>query len=214
VLVAAAAAVLWLQVQHTCQELDRHGFVGIRTLEILLKTYDVTMETLQTSTTRAKMPNKQNKKRSRTATDAAGQAVDSEDEGAVRQVMAQPVMEARGHTGFLTFARKFVAAVPLSDVDYGDEEEDEEAEEGGEGGADDEGGQQAGAAGDRPSDAGTSVADAERVQSTAVAAAEQAAGTAVAAAQSPAVAPAPATAAAALAQDDLECLYGIDDAGS
>jgi len=102
--------------------------VGIRTLEILLRTYDVTMETLQTSTTRAKMPNKQNKKRSRTATDAAGQAVDSEDEGAVRQVMAQPVMEARGHTGFLTFARKFVAAVPLSDVDYGDEEEDEEAE--------------------------------------------------------------------------------------
>jgi len=61
---------------------------------------------------------------------APAPAAGADDAGLVRgRCWPSPVMEARGHTGYLTFARKFVAAaVPLSD--YRDEDDaDEDGEE-------------------------------------------------------------------------------------
>jgi hypothetical protein len=141
-----------LQVQRTCEALDRHGFTDIRTLEVLLRTYEVTTETLHTNAAQAQQPNKQGKKRSRPAaaatdqaaaadaaadgSEAAAAAAAAEDPAAaaaaagfMRQVLAKPCMDARGHTGYLTFARRFVAAVALDAGSSGssDNAEDEDA---------------------------------------------------------------------------------------
>uniref|UniRef100_A0A383VEF1 tRNA (adenine(58)-N(1))-methyltransferase n=1 Tax=Tetradesmus obliquus TaxID=3088 RepID=A0A383VEF1_TETOB len=135
------------QVQRTCEALDRHGFTDIRTLEVLLRTYEVSTETLHTNAAQTQQPNKQGKKRSRgaaaaatdeTAADAAAAdgseaavAAAAADPGFVRQVLAKPCMDARGHTGYLTFARRFVAAVALDNGSGGssDAEEEEDAGE-------------------------------------------------------------------------------------
>ncbi|KAF6250328.1 tRNA methyltransferase complex GCD14 subunit-domain-containing protein [Scenedesmus sp. NREL 46B-D3] len=144
------------QVQRTCEALDRHGFTDVRTLEVLLRTYEVTTETLHTNAALVQQPNKQGKKRSRgaaAATDeaavaaegaaaegseaaaaedpaAAAAAAAAADPGFVRQVLAKPSMDARGHTGYLTFARRFVAAVALDSNSGGSS--DAEQEEAGE----------------------------------------------------------------------------------
>jgi hypothetical protein len=119
-----------LQVQRTCEALDRHGFTDIRTLEVLLRTHEVTTETLHTNAAQMQQPNKQGKKRGRAAAAATDEAAAAEgavvdgseataaaaaaaDPGFTRQVLAKPSMDARGHTGYLTFARRFVAAVAL-----------------------------------------------------------------------------------------------------
>jgi hypothetical protein len=149
-----------LQVQRTCEALDRHGFTDIRTLEVLLRTYEVTTEKLHTNAAQVQQPNKQGKKRSRGAAAATGEAAAAAgapadgseaaaaaeepppaaavaDPGFVKQVLAKPCMDARGHTGYLNFARRFVAAVALDGGSSGSSDV-EEAEEGGQ--------QQAGAA--------------------------------------------------------------------
>jgi hypothetical protein len=58
--------------------------------------------------------------------------------GVVQRVMARPTMEARGHTGYLTFAHKFVAALPLG-AGSGESDDggaDDDAGDGGDGGDD------------------------------------------------------------------------------
>jgi hypothetical protein len=137
-------------VQRTCEALDRHGFTDIRTLEVLLRTYEVTTETLHTNAAQVQQPNKQGKKRGRAAAaatdeaaaaaegavadaseaaaeDPAAAAAAAADPGFIRQVLAKPSMDARGHTGYLTFARRFVAAVAL-DGDSGGSSDAEEGE--------------------------------------------------------------------------------------
>eukprot|EP00878_Enallax_costatus_P018309 GHUV01019267.1.p1 GENE.GHUV01019267.1~~GHUV01019267.1.p1 ORF type:complete len:388 (+),score=88.38 GHUV01019267.1:192-1355(+) len=111
------------QVQRTCERLDQLGFTDIRTLEILLRMYEVSTESLHTNAATVQQPNKQNKKRSRSVAAAATAAAAADggdqpaaaavDRGFVSQVLAKPVMDARGHTGYLTFARRFVAALPI-----------------------------------------------------------------------------------------------------
>lgn len=121
--------LLFVQVQRTCERLDRLGFTDIRTLEILLRTYEVSTESLHKNAANVQQPNKQNKKRGRSgAAAASNSAVIAEADPPaaaaaaaecdfVNQVLAKPLMDARGHTGYLTFARKFVAALPIDDED-------------------------------------------------------------------------------------------------
>jgi tRNA (adenine57-N1/adenine58-N1)-methyltransferase len=135
-----------LQVQRTCEALDQHGFTHITTLELLLRQYEVSTETFHTDAARTAQPNKAGRKRRHDdgggGSEAAAAATDGSAEGSeqqqqqqqqqpavLRQVMTRPTMEARGHTGYLTFAHKFVPALALSSGggDSGDDDEDEDA---------------------------------------------------------------------------------------
>jgi tRNA (adenine57-N1/adenine58-N1)-methyltransferase len=76
----------------------------IRTFEILLRTYDVHEGALKSATANesanvGSVPEKKRKIRS------AGEAFDSTR---TSSVMARPCSTARGHTGYLTFARRSV----------------------------------------------------------------------------------------------------------
>lgn len=142
------------QVQRTCEALDQTGFTDIVTLELLLRGYEVSTETFSTDAAASLQPNKSGKKRTRQAaaapdTDAAG--TDSTAAGAAaaagdgsqqqqqqyQQVMTRPSMDARGHTGYLTFAYKFVPAVPIagqepdSEGDSGEQAEQQQQQQGG-----------------------------------------------------------------------------------
>ena len=76
----------------------------IRTFEILLRTYDVHESALKSATVNeaanvGSLPEKKRKIRS------VGEAFDSTQTSCV---MARPCSTARGHTGYLTFARRSV----------------------------------------------------------------------------------------------------------
>jgi tRNA (adenine57-N1/adenine58-N1)-methyltransferase len=136
-----------LQVQRTCEALDQQGFTDITTLELLLRVYEVTTETFSTDAAAAPQPNRSGKKRGwqasaatdAAAADAAAAGSQQQQQQQYQQVMTKPVMDARGHTGYLTFAFKFVPAVPLAGQDEqeeqeesseGDEEDEQQGEEG------------------------------------------------------------------------------------
>ncbi|KAM0824619.1 hypothetical protein ACQ4PT_070071 [Festuca glaucescens] len=90
------------QVQRACEAM-RSCFTDIRTFEVLLRTYDVHEGALKSATVNeaanvGSLPEKKRKFRS------AGEAFDSTQ----TSVMARPCSTARGHTGYLTFARRSV----------------------------------------------------------------------------------------------------------
>eukprot|EP00197_Chlamydomonas_leiostraca_P015669 CAMPEP_0202875020 /NCGR_PEP_ID=MMETSP1391-20130828/26466_1 /ASSEMBLY_ACC=CAM_ASM_000867 /TAXON_ID=1034604 /ORGANISM="Chlamydomonas leiostraca, Strain SAG 11-49" /LENGTH=286 /DNA_ID=CAMNT_0049556603 /DNA_START=54 /DNA_END=917 /DNA_ORIENTATION=- len=83
------------QVQRTCEALERHGFVDLRTCECLLRAWSVQSERLVTDLGQA----------------GAGNGGGNGGQAGVPtgpQVTSFPEMDARGHTGYLTFARKWV----------------------------------------------------------------------------------------------------------
>ena len=92
------------QVQRACETM-RSCFTDIRTFEILLRTYEVHEGALKSATANeassegSSLPGKKRKIRS------AGEALDSTQ---TSSVIARPCSTARGHTGYLTFARKSV----------------------------------------------------------------------------------------------------------
>ncbi|KAF7001406.1 hypothetical protein CFC21_017083 [Triticum aestivum] len=92
------------QVQRACETM-RSCFTDIRTFEILLRTYEVHEGALKSATVNeassegCSLPGKKRKIRS------AGEALDSTQ---TSSVIARPCSTARGHTGYLTFARKSV----------------------------------------------------------------------------------------------------------
>ncbi|CAG9463143.1 unnamed protein product [Pedinophyceae sp. YPF-701] len=120
------------QVQRTCLELANEGFGEIRTFEILLRIYDVWrerpvedldkwVEDLNASYEREF--EKRRAKRARTedgggAAEGASQGAGAAEPGPTatevvpeRVVRTKPQNGARGHTGYLTFARKLVCFV-------------------------------------------------------------------------------------------------------
>lgn len=80
------------QVQRTCEALERNGFVDLQTIECLLRVWSVQSEKLSNDFGLGEA--------------AAGQGASLQ--GNTQVVTANPEMDARGHTGYLTFARKWV----------------------------------------------------------------------------------------------------------
>ena len=114
------------QVQRTISEMAKEGFVGFATHEILLRGYDVRRERLVEDFVgggggggggggSSRKNNGKNKKRQRG--DDEGRAAPpktppNSSAGLLPRpiIVARPSCDARGHTGYLTFARKGVGA--------------------------------------------------------------------------------------------------------
>ena len=96
-----------IQVQRTCAALAAHGFSLPRTMECLLRKYDVfrapVICDLDAAEAAAALP----KKRKREEQEGAGGRV---DDGRQQVVHACPCAQTPGHTGYLTFARRAVTA--------------------------------------------------------------------------------------------------------
>lgn len=130
------------QVQRTCEALDAAGFTHLRTLEVLLRAYDVSDVSFDTCLAAATPPGRSDKKRRRGGSaplqqrqqhveeSQQDQQQEQQQQQQVTQVLARPCLDARGHTGYLTFARRFVPAQPLPDC--ADEEEGDQGGSGGE----------------------------------------------------------------------------------
>lgn len=89
------------QVQATAAALARAGFVGIATQELLLREYEVRRQRLVgggAGWEAGLAP----------VAEGEGGAVPAAPTGVANPVVAWPCAEARGHTGYLTFARKGV----------------------------------------------------------------------------------------------------------
>lgn len=86
------------QVQRTCETLQTH-FTDIRTFEVLLRTYEVREGKMESShgDGNGSLPSKK-----RQCSDGSYALSGSSP---ISSVMAKPCGEARGHTGYLTFAR-------------------------------------------------------------------------------------------------------------
>lgn len=100
------------QVQRTCEVL-RSDFIEIRTFEVLLRTYEVKEMKVETG---AVIGENHDEKENGGQRPSKRKHVSNEDDYAVSHdnnsstaatsvVMARPCSEARGHTGYLTFAR-------------------------------------------------------------------------------------------------------------
>lgn len=107
------------QVQHTCEVLTSAAFTDVRTFEILLRTYEVREQSFTKMTEEqssdahgsfSSLPCKRlcsemSKDNSLSTTSERGATVKNE---VVRMVVAKPNPETKGHTGYLTFARRVV----------------------------------------------------------------------------------------------------------
>lgn len=115
------------QVQRTVAEMGKNGFVDFATHEVLLRGYDVRRERLVEdlvaggfgggSGSSRKSNKEGRKKRQRNGEDDDGAAAapppktpNSPSGLPLPVIVARPSCDARGHTGYLTFARKGVGA--------------------------------------------------------------------------------------------------------
>eukprot|EP00898_Chlorokybus_atmophyticus_P001760 jgi/Chlat1/2585/Chrsp178S02492 len=105
------------QVQQTCIALRTGGFTDVRTMEVLLRTYEVKLEHYSTQfadgSDAAYHQDPRSRKRQRNGSNAAqgeGGEVDTKQgeslAGSQALVVARPNTETKGHTGYLTFARR------------------------------------------------------------------------------------------------------------
>eukprot|EP00250_Pteridium_aquilinum_P011229 c19924_g1_i1 orf=170-1147(+) len=107
------------QVQRCCEALQKHGFTDVRTFEVLLRTYEVREESLKPVTQERNVESNKDKLLSpphkklcsenrKDGNGRAGQGTKESKERILSRSlglpMAKPVSEARGHTGYLTFA--------------------------------------------------------------------------------------------------------------
>ena len=105
------------QVQNACREMIRHGFMDLRPMEVMARKYEVRKERFSGLGLQAE-PGEGPPKRQRVAGDGASlpelspgagaEAVEGGTHaggGTEGRVFVKPMMEARGHTGYLTFAR-------------------------------------------------------------------------------------------------------------
>lgn len=91
------------QVQTTCSSLKENGFIDIRTVEILLRYYNTRREALISDMNEERICS-DSKKRKR---DGNSNGDSSKRIGkCISMTIAKPLSESRGHTGYLTFARK------------------------------------------------------------------------------------------------------------
>lgn len=86
------------QVQRSCEAL-RHNFTDLRTFEVLLRTYEIREGRVEVGINGGPVILKPHKKRQHLSSE--GEYEDDER----TTVMVKPCNEARGHTGYLTFAR-------------------------------------------------------------------------------------------------------------
>ncbi|CAL5325703.1 unnamed protein product [Camellia sinensis] len=89
------------QVQRSCETL-RANFTDVRTFEVLLRMYEVREGKMENSQADESVPigSHRCKRRQRSSEGGNGMEISSSP-----TVMARPSSEARGHTGYLTFAR-------------------------------------------------------------------------------------------------------------
>ena len=113
------------QVQNACREMIRHGFMDLRPMEVMARKYEVRKERFGGLGLRGE-PGEGPPKRQRTVGNGASAPEGSSGAGAGSwagaragvaeggaqeggetegRVFVKPMMEARGHTGYLTFAR-------------------------------------------------------------------------------------------------------------
>lgn len=86
------------------------GFAEIRTFEVLLRTYEVKEVKVDTSSMVGESHDEDNGgprpcKRKHRSNEEGTISQDNNSSTATSVVMARPCSEARGHTGYLTFAR-------------------------------------------------------------------------------------------------------------
>jgi tRNA (adenine57-N1/adenine58-N1)-methyltransferase len=159
------------QVQRTAAALDARGFRDVRTVEVLLRAYDVhSVSTMAVegegggegagvgdegaaaaagaaggggngaapaasagTAADGSAPPLPARKRARTAGDEGGQADAAAAAGATapthRRVLCWPQSDARGHTGYLTFATKYLSAEGDGEEEAAAEEEEEEEDD-------------------------------------------------------------------------------------
>ncbi|KAI0488284.1 hypothetical protein KFK09_028112 [Dendrobium nobile] len=86
------------QVQRSCETL-RHNFTDVRTFEVLLRMYEIREGRMEVGRNGGPMVLKPHKKRQHLSSE--GECEDEERP----TIMVKPCNEARGHTGYLTFAR-------------------------------------------------------------------------------------------------------------
>jgi len=110
------------QVQETCKALNDGGFWDFHTYEILLREFEVTCQDrsiidrsgleemlVQQGQFHGEMKDDTRKRRHDESSMTESKTVDTEH---LRKVVARPVAQGRGHTGYLTFARKVVDSSP------------------------------------------------------------------------------------------------------
>ncbi|CAI9265187.1 unnamed protein product [Lactuca saligna] len=90
------------QVQRSSEALASNSFTDIRTFEVLLRTYEVREAKMDQCQTEEGTPGARPFKRKQRASEASHWQADNSGSP---MVMARPSGEAKGHTGYLTFAR-------------------------------------------------------------------------------------------------------------
>ena len=116
-------------MQKTCEALVNNGFIGLRTFESILRYYEMQashhlvtdLDAIKDSAGSKQRGRQAGNKRPRPAD--GGDAADAAKPPSVAAIpvqtltVAKPNMEARGHTGYLTVARKAVHPAFASDAE-------------------------------------------------------------------------------------------------
>lgn len=89
------------QVQRSCEALKSH-FTDVRTFEVLLRTYDVRQRIIESCLVNEGDSNERPPRKRRQGSAEGNNGIECTSSPTV---MIRPSGEARGHTGYLTFAR-------------------------------------------------------------------------------------------------------------